>query len=303
MELKWLEDFVCIVSEAHFSRAAAVRRVTQSALSRRMKALESWVGEELLDRSGHPIQLTEAGVRFLPVAKHIISEAYESRAELRSAKLHDEREVVVGSLHTLALFELPNRIAALHRDLKPFSVRVIAETKTLAEYIDSLEQGESDFFLCYSHPEITTQIDPSEILSLNIGRHEIAPYVAADAARPDLESAHGPPIPYLRYSGTSLLAKATEIALTGAGFLSRLQVRFEASLAESLHTAALAGLGVAWLPDRIGDRPQAGGKLVRLPTSAMAGLSVRLYMSAENDRAVVREIWQALCARHQDDND
>lgn len=294
MELKWLEDFVCIASEAHFSRAAVARRITQSALSRRIKALETWVGEELLDRSGHPIQLTNSGTKFLPVAKAIINEAYESRSGIRAEKKQNGREVVFGSLHTLALFELPNRIAALQDRLGPFSAHIIADTRTLGEYLESLAQGHSDFFLCYCHPAITMEIDAAEFSFLELRRDTVSPYIASHLPQPDLSSASGDAIPYLGYSGTSFMAKATQIALSRALFVPRLELKFEASLAESLYTAAMAGLGVAWLPESIGARAQAKRTLTRIDTEWVAELTVCLFKSANNQRPIVQEIWESI---------
>ncbi len=44
MELKWLEDFVSLAEHKSYSRAAGDRNITQSALSKRIKQLEDWIG-------------------------------------------------------------------------------------------------------------------------------------------------------------------------------------------------------------------------------------------------------------------
>ncbi|MBL9048416.1 MAG: LysR family transcriptional regulator, partial [Tabrizicola sp.] len=44
MDLNWLEDFLALAESRSFSRAAEVRGVTQSAFSRRIRALEDWLG-------------------------------------------------------------------------------------------------------------------------------------------------------------------------------------------------------------------------------------------------------------------
>ena len=40
MEIAWLEDFLAILESGSFSAATATRHLTQSALSRRIRALE-----------------------------------------------------------------------------------------------------------------------------------------------------------------------------------------------------------------------------------------------------------------------
>ncbi|NNG64160.1 LysR family transcriptional regulator, partial [Pseudomonas fragi] len=64
MQIKWLDDLLAVAEWKNFSRAAEVRCVTQSALSRRIKSLEEWVGAELVDRGTYPVQLTPAGRAF-----------------------------------------------------------------------------------------------------------------------------------------------------------------------------------------------------------------------------------------------
>ena len=57
MELKWLEDFLSLARTGNFSRSAEERHVTQSAFSRRIQALELWLGVSLIDRSNYPTTL------------------------------------------------------------------------------------------------------------------------------------------------------------------------------------------------------------------------------------------------------
>jgi hypothetical protein len=50
MDIMWLEDFIKLADEGNFSRAAEARNLTQPAFSRRIRALEEWVGATLVDR-------------------------------------------------------------------------------------------------------------------------------------------------------------------------------------------------------------------------------------------------------------
>jgi len=68
MDLKWLEDFLCLSNTGNFRVSSEQRCVSQPAFSRRIKALETWVGADLFDRSCHPVVLTDAGKVFKPVA-------------------------------------------------------------------------------------------------------------------------------------------------------------------------------------------------------------------------------------------
>ena len=69
MQLKWLEDFVALVQERSFTRAAELRHVTHPAFGRRIRALEAWAGTPLVEHGGgSPLKLTPAGDAFLETA-------------------------------------------------------------------------------------------------------------------------------------------------------------------------------------------------------------------------------------------
>lgn len=61
MELRQLEYFVTVVEEANFTRAAERLHVAQPGVSAQVKRLERELGQELLDRSGRTVCLTDAG--------------------------------------------------------------------------------------------------------------------------------------------------------------------------------------------------------------------------------------------------
>ena len=68
MEIAWLEDFVVLARLRHFSRAAEDRNVSQPAFSRRIQALEAWMGTRLINRRTTPVTLTAEGDRFRETA-------------------------------------------------------------------------------------------------------------------------------------------------------------------------------------------------------------------------------------------
>ena len=83
MEIEWIEDFLCLADTRSFSRAANQRHLSQSAFSRRIQALEEWVGVELIDRGSHPPSLTPAGRAFRGFSEGSVRELYQARALLQ----------------------------------------------------------------------------------------------------------------------------------------------------------------------------------------------------------------------------
>lgn len=64
VELRHLRCFLAVAEEGSVTRAAALLRVTQPAVSRTLAALEEALGSRLVDRSTHHLRLTPAGRAF-----------------------------------------------------------------------------------------------------------------------------------------------------------------------------------------------------------------------------------------------
>jgi DNA-binding transcriptional LysR family regulator len=84
MNLSWLEDFLALAATGHFSRAAEERHMTQPAFSRRIRALEDWLGADLFDRSSQPAQLTAVGEWFKDIARDQLLQVARLPAEARA---------------------------------------------------------------------------------------------------------------------------------------------------------------------------------------------------------------------------
>ena len=72
MELHDLRYFVAVAEELHFHRAAERLHLTQPALSRQIRALETELGVVLLQRTQRQVRLTIAGATLLAEARAIL---------------------------------------------------------------------------------------------------------------------------------------------------------------------------------------------------------------------------------------
>lgn len=85
-DLPGLRALLCVAAKQSFTAAAAELRVTPSAVSQTIRALEDRVGVRLLARTTRSVALTEAGVEFvgrISPAFRQIDEALESLGALR----------------------------------------------------------------------------------------------------------------------------------------------------------------------------------------------------------------------------
>ena len=85
MDTGWLIDFLTLAETGSFSRAAEQRNLTQPAFSRRIRALEDWIGAALFDRSIVPVALTEPGRRFVPEARRLVEGIETAQRVVRAA--------------------------------------------------------------------------------------------------------------------------------------------------------------------------------------------------------------------------
>ena len=294
MDLVWLEDLLSVAEKGHFARAAEARNVSQSALTRRIQALERWAGEPLLDRSTHPISLTPAGKIFSARARDIVGRAATARAELRERAKTRQDSVTIACLHTLALHYVPKLVSRLQSRVGGFQATIVAETRTINQYLDALTNRQTDLFLCFTYPQVPLGISLEGVPQLHLGHESFAPYQAVNRPPIDLGDPQGPPIPFLEYGATAFLSRISERMTSGAPFESRLHSVYRATLAESLASAACEGMGVAWLPGSIAAPLVDTGWLAAVPGPWRAQMSIQAIGTSAPRSPLLDDIWSQL---------
>jgi DNA-binding transcriptional LysR family regulator len=296
MELKWLEDFTSLANTANFSRSAEERNITQSAFSRRIKSLEHWLGTELVDRATFPVTLTQAGRAFLEVAQRVVRDLREVRDQIQEESRAKGATVTFAALHTLSLTFYPVWLRQIEATVGPLSTRLLAESKTMEDYMLLLTEGICDFLLSFAHPSNPVTADGEVFAYKVIGSERILPVSLADEDGAALHrlSADQSSIRFLGYSphsflGRCLAARADQLARYP------LETVYENSMAEGLRAMMLAGYGLAWLPESCIDDELPSGRVVRAGEESFDFVvEVRLYRSLRNRRAKVEQIWAAV---------
>ncbi len=314
MELKWLEDFVSLAETRSFSRSAALRHVTQPAFSRRIQALEAWVGTELIDRSNFPTRLTQSGEVFHAQALSILSQAHEARALLRSQEGTPAATIEFAVPHTLALTFFPNWLSGIEADLGLGRLHTRLRALNVHDAVLMLVEGGVDLVMGYHHPGQPRPLDPARYESVVIGTEHVAPFSAADASgkpRFTLPGTPQAPTPYLSYTPNAYLGRMTQLLLSKAPEPVYLDKVYETDMAEGLKAMALAGHGVAFLPHSAAADAVASGRLVPLDATKSesksgSGLSltmeIRLYRDKlaappdESRRMLVDKLWRQVAA-------
>lgn len=143
MELRQLRYFVAVAEERNISRAAKRIFLTQPALSRQIKALEEELGQCLLERQAHSIQLTRAGEALLREARVLLQQAESMIERVRAAG--EEQRLVVGYAPSLSVGILSTAVGVFSQ--RHPKVRVELLDLSTAEMLAGLESDRLDVAL------------------------------------------------------------------------------------------------------------------------------------------------------------
>ena len=304
MHLTWLEDFIELARTRSFSRAAENRFVTHPAFGRRIKALEQWVGAELVMRS-HPVSLTPAGRLFLDAATHSLDVLFAARAQLQENSEALEQTLRVATGRTLARTFFPEWYEKINQRFGPFPVSL--STGGAQEVIFRLAAGDADLLVIYSRPTTRLLIDPVRYESLTLARETLLPVAAADAkGRPKFKLVSGDavqPTPWLGFSQSLTLRGVLSKHLAALPKKLALRMVYQADSYESIHAMALRGMGMAWLPQQLVQEDVKQGRLLVIGGREMrVSFDISLYRMRGNSKALVNAIWDSVAAEAIDQN-
>ena len=114
MELRVLRYFLAVALEETITSAANRLHVTQPTLSRQIKDLEDELGQQLLIRGSHRVELTAEGMLLRKRAEEIVAMADRTEEEFRAMKGELTGDVYIGGGETDAM----SLIAAVCRELQ-----------------------------------------------------------------------------------------------------------------------------------------------------------------------------------------
>jgi DNA-binding transcriptional LysR family regulator len=297
MELAWLEDFLEIVATRNFSTAAAARNISQPAFSRRIRSLENWVGADLLDRSTYPVHLTSAGNMFVPRCQELVRDMYRLRTDCRNVAGASSQLLTFTAFHTLAIYFFPDWISRCQGADTP--VRSSMHTADFLECIEHLSSGKCNFAIIYDHPDGPPVLEAGPFESLQIGKDLLILVSGADPdGKPlfDLDVPEGTKIPYLSYSwNDGYLGKLISLIQSRRRHPPNLSTVYQSSLAVSLKEMAIAGHGIAWLPQICVQKSINQGQLVQIGGQQMAlEMEIRIFRRAGAKNRDVEAFWNQL---------
>lgn len=289
MDSAWLTDFLTLAETGSFSRAAEQRNLTQPAFSRRIRALEDWIGASLFDRSIVPVTLTAPGRQFLPEARRLVSGIAEAQRVVRAAAEAAPMALKLGTTDALAPGFLPNflSVVGIGGDAGLLDVTVGSEREGEA----ALARGECHLLLCHRH-EAAGGGAGAELVQAVVARDLLLPVGSPAFARAFGDAPSPADMPLLAHGEDTLVDRVLRATLARRLTNRPLAPAFVSRSAAVLHAMALRGKGLAWLPLSLVRDDIAAGRLAPLGhPSWREPLDIVLARGANVGSGLLETVW------------
>ena len=289
MNIDWLDDFLALIEVGGFARAAEQRAVTQPTFSRRIQALEEWVGATLIDRSTHTMKLTAAGESFKVVAEQTVRRLQLGRDEARAIAKVSSETLRFASTHALSLTFFPTWLRRLEKD-EPTSVTVELTADHMVACERLMVEGRAQFLLCHHHEAAMTRFG-RDFRSIRLGEDILLPVISPELAKQtDPEKA-----PQLSFSAESGMGRILSAAWAASGRAPRAKPVFSSHLASVLTAMARDGRGVAWTAlSLVGDDIEAGTLVRAGPPEQDIPIEIRLWRPAARQSPAAEALWNRI---------
>lgn len=245
-----MQLFIEVAQEGSLAAAARRMEISSPSASRLLKDLEDWIGQPLVRRTTRQLSLTELGERYLPRCVEIIDSTKALKSNLSK---HTElptgnlRVTVAGILArhivaaTIPKFLAENPSVTAHLDTTDSTIDLMAEKMDLAIRVGHLEDSsfvsrkifEIRLMLVASPDFLNRHVQPS-----NVGDLSDLPCLI------DTVPKYGARWPFLR--GRKVSGPV------------------EISDGEIIRDLAVAGMGIAYLPEILLETELADGRLVEI---------------------------------------
>ena len=222
--------------------------MSPNPLSRRIRALEQWLGAELTDRTSYPDQADQAGEQFRRPRAEIVRQAIDARAMRAACKARRPTPSCLPR-HTLSLDVFPTWLHALEKKLWLGQGQLLAANARRSD-----EPGEGNWrpaaLLSPHQPAGAAGRDRATrwwCSALRPSRRSRGPTAGAAHCSRCRGSDHKK-IPVSLHAAVFIFGRMVELILQQSPLRASRDV-YENDMSEALKAMALEGHGLAWLPE------------------------------------------------------
>lgn len=295
MRLEWIEDILAVLKTGSLAQAAEARHRTQSAFSRRIAALEAYLGTELFDRKAKPLRplpnvlAQEAEMRELVMRLQSLEQSLSAGSKSRRKTL-----TIAGS-HSLATTQAPKLVEEIHAE---FGLGVSVQSADRDQAILSLLSGEADFALFFQSAQSNEVLGRLDVDVAPMGQDLLRP-VAAPSLWQQLQLQPHAPYPVITYPKDVFFGRLVSQKMAALLLGERpLDVVASTPLSHAVLQLVLQGTGIGWLPQSlISDQLDQGFLRVLpdpLPDIPLQLVLVRMAKMQKSENA---KVWDYLTSK------
>ncbi|MBD2715827.1 LysR family transcriptional regulator [Microvirga sp. STR05] len=256
------EVFLEVARQLSFTKAGQTLFLSQSAVSKRVRALEEHYKTGLFERLGNAVQLTAAGellYRKLLLARQLQHELEQEFTEL-SPEFQPRQQMVIGASTTISLYVIPPVLSAY---LARFPhTQLTLKNRNSENILKALLDHEIDLGIIEGIHKVSnvtyTPLLTDEVVAVCSARN---PLNRRELGAQDLRRT---PVA-LRETGSGTLAVLEEALLTHGIRLTDLPVKVRLGGTEALKNFVRVDTCLAFLPRQSVMKELAAGELVEVP--------------------------------------
>jgi len=296
MDFSWFRDLDAVARTGSFSKAAMQRHISQPALTRRIKAIESWAGFLLVNRNLRPVTLTPSGAELLESVLNFFQQIEKQKQVLLAAGNKNRHQTVrFTAQHSLAWNFFPDWLQSVEQVIGPFPSRMRADD--LTDCIAAFNNHEIDFMIAHDLINRLRDQHLETAERLIIGTDLLLPVCACDEGGRALFTMTAPdqPFPLICYAKESALGQLFHAEVMPRLKPHRPVIIYQNSMSGTLLNLVKQKAGVAWLPYRLVAKEISAGELAVLPPDNWKiELKIAIFSHPENRMGLPLEIWQHL---------
>lgn len=151
MDLNYFREFAVLAETENFLDASEALFISQSTLSKHIKAMENELDVQLFERTTRRVRLNENGRIFLRYARQIASIQYQYTSEFNSRSEKERHRLHIGSVPVLASYNITEAIVRFKKDNKNMYVELTEGDSDALKTL--LRQGKCELAFIRSSPE------------------------------------------------------------------------------------------------------------------------------------------------------
>jgi len=280
MDIDQLETFLAVANYGGFHRAAEFLRISQPAVSARIRGLEESLNVALFERSRNGLAITDAGRTLKPHAERLLEQAKLARQAVHDLQPERGGPLAIAASVSISEYVLPDALKRFQK--RHPTINVTIRSGHSKQVLDLVLSGEAEIGLARSlvHPQIETVTLREDPLLLTGHRSDQRTRKRARLQ----EVAEWPLILFERGSGDWAL---TQSLFRGSGLVPN--IAYEVDSIETAKQMVGRGMGLAFLPQIAIHHDLKIGRLRAVQIANAEPLSRSLDVVHPRHRALRRE--------------